>query len=948
MRQREVTSLCLFDCAGSTPSGKSASVVAASRGTIALPTIFISYASMRTVSTTMSTETPAERIQRRKQALEKIRERAAKLFAEGAQGMQIASWLSDAMDTYTIDILKGTLEDFTETEQSELEQNSAMIAIGGSGRGEVAPYSDSDLIFIFQPRIADLISRLTKKIVPDFWDAGIKLGQRVHTVRDAATSAIADPHLASSLVYVRTLWGNDDLATQLKTQFYRKVVRARRRIFVEDCIEGRNEERSTHGANGQQLEPDVKKSLGSLRDVHLLQWIAFAHYQTSDIDSLRRRNVLTPDDASRLKRGVEFLTRVRIDLHLHAGKANDTLSKDEQLRIAEALEISHVEGQRPVERFMQEYFSHSMAIAEISQRFVSRHRGRTISSTLKRLVMSHRVNRYFALSEGELDVAPSHLPKICNTLEDILKIYHSAAMYQVSLSPRLIEAIKSTARNLPSGPSPETSRLFMEILGTVGLCSVTVRSMHDTNVLELVIPEWHRVRCLLQFNQYHHFTVDEHTLRCLEICEGFAEEDSPVGAAYRNTHSKQLLHLALILHDAGKGFEEDHSELGCRMALDICQRLKLNQHEIGIVCFLVHKHLKMADLGFRYDTTDPQVVLEFSHEVGSAEKLRMLYVLTAADVSGVGPGVWTAWKADLLADFYKRLMTTLSGLPPRFHEEERLREIREHVYDSIVPQEPESEEIANSLRQWVDKQLDGFSSQYLTMTPPPMIARDLDIIRSLEPGDIRVDGRYDQISGTTDYHVIADSQYSRGGFHRISGMLTARHMKILGAEITTSFDGVIVDTFHVIDEDFSGIVPQARIDEVADSIIQGLRQEVTAKELFQKYRRFATEASETPTMGLPTRVEVDTDTSDKSTIVLVFAHNRPGLLYTISRTLFKLDLSIDLARISTHFDQVVDVFYVTDNEGRKITSKEKCQSICDRMMEELEKFEQSTYREFVS
>ena len=896
----------------------------------------------------MSTESPAERIQRRKQALAKIRERAAQLFAEGARGMQIASWLSDAMDTYTVEILQETLAEFTEAEQRELVQNSAMIAIGGSGRGEVAPYSDSDLIFIFRPRIASLIARLTKRIVPVFWDAGIKLGQRVHTVRDAAASAIVDPHLASSLVHVRSLWGDETLAPQLKTQFYRKVVRSRLRVFVDDCIEGRDEERSTHGATCQQLEPDVKKSLGSLRDVHLLQWVAYAHYQTSDIDSLRRKNVLTPDDATRLKQGVEFLTRVRIDLHLYAGKANDTLSKDEQLRIAEAREIAHVEGQRPVERFMQEYFSHSMAIAEITQRFVSRHRRRSMASILKRQVMSHRVNRYFVLSEGELDVSPSHLTKICTTLDDILRIYHSAAMYRVSLSPRLIEAIKSTARNLPSGPSPEASRLFMEILGTVGRCSATIRSMHDTNVLELVIPEWQRVRCLLQFNQYHHFTVDEHTLRCLEICESFAEEDSPVGAAYRNIHIKQLLHLALILHDAGKGFEEEHSELGRRMALDICQRLRLNQHETGIVSFLVHKHLKMADLGFRYDTTDPQVVLEFSHEVGSAEKLRMLFVLTAADVSGVGPGVWTTWKADLLADFYKRLMTTLSGQPPRFHEEERLREVRVHVYNSIVPLEPESEEIATSLRQWVDKQLDGFSSQYLTMTPPSIIARDLDIIRGLNPGEIRVDGRYDKVSGTTDYHIIADSRFSSGAFHRISGVLTARHMQILGAEITTSTDGIIVDTFHVIDEDFSGVVPKARIDEVADSIVQGLKQEITTKELFQRHRRYVPDDAEAPTMGLPTRVEVDTDTSDKATVVLVFAHDRPGLLYTISRTLFKLDLSIDLARIATHFDQVVDVFYVTDNDGRKITSEEQCQAIRDRMLNELARFEQSTHRDFVS
>lgn len=896
----------------------------------------------------MPTESPVERIQRRKRTLEQIRGRAAKLFREGARGMQIASLLSDAMDTYTISILQETLNEFTESEQQELKQHSAMIAIGGSGRGEVAPYSDSDLIFIFQPRIANLINTLTRRIVPEFWDAGIKLGQRVHTIRDAISSAMVDPHLASSLVHVRPLWGNESLALQLKTQFYRKTVRSRLRAFVNDCIEGREEERAAHGANGQQLEPDIKKSLGGLRDVHLLQWIAFAHYQTSDIDSLRRKNVLTPDDASRLKRGVEFLTKIRIDLHLHAGKAHDTLSKDEQLRIAEARDISRVEAQRPVERFMQEYFSHSMAIAEITGRFVNRHRRRSVSSILKRLMMSHRVNRYFVLSEEELDVSPSHLARICMTLDDILRIYHSAAMYRVSLSPRLIEAIKATARNLPSGPSPEAARLFMEILGTVGRCSATVRSMHETNVLELIIPEWHRVRCLLQFNQYHHFTVDEHTLRCLEICEQFADEDTPVGAAYQNIHAKHLLHLALILHDAGKGFEEEHSELGRRMSLDVCQRLRLTQHETDVVSFLVHKHLKMADLAFRYDTTDPRVVLEFSHDVGSADKLRMLFVLTAADVSGVGPGVWTNWKADLLADFYKRLMLNLSGQPPRFHEEERLREIREHVYDSIVPLEPEDDEIAHSLRQWVDRQLDGFSSQYLTMTPPSMIARDLDIIRGLEPGEIRVDGRYDRDSGTIDYHIIADSRYSQGCFHRISGVLPARHMRILGAEITTSLENIIVDTFHVVDEDFSGDVPQSRIDEVATSIARALREEISVKELFQRHCRYDSEESHETTMGLPTRVEVDKDTSNRGTIVLVFAHDRPGLLYTITGTLLELGLSIDLARISTHFDQVVDVFYVTDIDGNKITSGEQCQMIRDRMLEELSKFERSTHRDFVS
>ena len=281
-------------------------------------------------------ETPAERIQRRKESLRRIRERAAKLFAEGARGLQIASLISEQLDQFAASILDEILTDFPESDRRELRENSAMVAIGGSGRGEVAPYSDADLVFLYRPKIAALFSQFSKRFVAEFWDAGIKLGHRVHTVDDAVKYALEDPHLASSLVHIRPLWGDESLATLLRHRSLRRVIRRRLRAFVEDCVAGREEERRQHGATGQQLEPDVKRSLGGLRDVHLLQWIAFAWYQTSDIGTLRKRDVLTADDAARLNAAVEFLTRVRIDLHLHAGRGNDVLSKDEQLRIATA------------------------------------------------------------------------------------------------------------------------------------------------------------------------------------------------------------------------------------------------------------------------------------------------------------------------------------------------------------------------------------------------------------------------------------------------------------------------------------------------------------------------------------------------------------------------------------------------------------------------------------
>jgi len=896
------------------------------------------------LSSAIPGEAPAARIQRRKKALEEIRDRARRQLEEGSRGLQIASMLSDAVDRFTIRIYEETLSEFTPEERQQITRHSAMVAIGGSGRGEVAPYSDADLLFLFRPQIANLFSRFSKRFVPEFWDAGIEPGQRVLTVRETINLALIDPHLASSLVHIRYLWGDATLVEQLSRRFYRRVVRRRMRAFIEQCIEGRIEERDQFGGTATPLEPDVKRSPGGLRDLHLLNWIAYARCETTGIDNLWRLDVLSREDAARLNAAVEFLTRIRIDLHLHARRANDLLTRDEQLRIAESRNVEHDEGRIAVECFMQECFRHCDAIAGISRRFVALHRPLGLAVILRQAMVSQRVDRCFILRPEELDVSPANTPRVCRSLDDILRIYHAAAMYRVRLSPRLSEAVRQKALTLPPGPSLEASRLFLELLGTTGRLSETLRSMHDNGVLELIIPEWKRVRCLLQFNQYHHFTVDEHTLRCLEICESFADEDSPRGEAYRGLKHKELLHLALLLHDAGKGLVEEHSLVGQRLARDVCQRFRMPAFQADIVGYLILRHLRMADLAFRHDISDPRILLEFSHDVGTPEKLTMLYVLTIADVSGVGPGVWNHWKNELLHDFYDRLMLILSGQPPRFHEDERLRKIREHVYRSIVPLDSGEEDV----RRWVDQQLDSFSAQYLTLTPPARIAADLDIIRSLRPGEIRVEGRYDPEARIVDYRIILDSEHSTGCFHLISGALAARGLEILGAEITTSRDNIVVDVFHVVDRDFAGEVPAGRIEEVGESIRSVLTRQITVENLFRRHRRYSSRPVSESVMKLPTRVEIDNDTSDRCTVVSVFAHDQTGLLYTITRTLFQLGLSIELAKIATHFDQVADVFYVTDNSGRKIDDEARRDEIRQRMMDELVRFQESRHRDFES
>lgn len=879
-----------------------------------------------------------------KNTLKEIRLRAKKLFDEGAKGLQIASMLSDAMDEFVVSILKDALKELSDRERELLEKHSAMVAIGGSGRGQVSPFSDVDLLFVVDRPAASLFGRVVKQLVPRYWDAGIKLGQRVHTVRDAVKHAMSDPHLASSLVHARGLWGRSELVTSLRKRFYRRAVFLRRNAFLNDCITGREEEREEHGATVQQLEPDIKRSLGGLRDVHLLEWVAYAHYQTTRLDEVLSRSAVTPEDVERLRRATEFLTRMRIELHLLTGRGNDVLTRDEQLRITQVRGIEHDGVHRPVEILMREYFEHSSAIAEISQRFVSRHRPRPASTAIRNRLLSHQVGKGLVLGPDELDIVPSRVDEVCPTLDDAVRIYLTAIELDVAVAPRLYEVIKNAAREFVPPPSEETSNRFLKILSTRGRLGETLRSMRNTSVLDRVIPEWRHVRNLLQFNQYHHFTVDEHTLQCVEICEKFSA-DTPWGAAYEGLASKDILHLAIILHDAGKGYPEDHSQVGARIAVDVCQRLKMSESQTGIVRFLVLRHLEMADLAFRHDITDERVLMDFSRKVGTAERLTMLYVLTVADVSGVGRDVWNKWKAELLTDLYDRLMLILSGGHPRRHEQERLKKIRASVREIMLSSESEQNDPA--LEKWTDQQLDAFSSPYLMGTHPENIVSDLRIIQSLASDGVHVEGEYDDRLGRVDYRVIIGPGRSRACFHRIAGVLAARHLEILGAEITTSHGDVVVDVFHVVDQDFSGEVPEFRIHEVCGSIAEVLQRRVTVQDLFRRHSRYAADNGQDSVITEPTRVEVSSDTSERSTVVSVFAHDRPGLLYTIARTLFQLGLSIEQARIATHLDQVADIFYVTADDGRKVESQLGQIELRSHLLDVLTEFDRSTHREFV-
>lgn len=883
----------------------------------------------------VSSESPVERIARLRAQVDALRAHVRKRMVQGANAVPAAADFSDQTAAFVADRLREALGQHPPPVQARAAQEAALVAVGGSGRREMAPYSDVDLLFLLSPDSPPEFADCVAQTVRDCWDAGLKLGHSVRTVADAVRMARQDPHTATTLVDAQGIWGSTALVEELRRAFQKRVVRSRVAQFVRDCIQAREKERNEFGSTVQQLQPDVKRSLGGLRDLQLIRWIGFAHHGVSDIDSLKLQGALSPDDARRLLLAQEFITHVRIHLHLSAGKPQDVLSREDQLRIADEFGVAGTAGQRPVERFMQQYFEHSTAIADVARRFVARHTPRPWFERAVDYVVSYRLDDIYRIGRDSLNVPRRHRAAVCGSLEGVLRLYLTAVRCRVRVAPPLLESVKTAARQLPAHVSPEAARLFLEMLGRPGVLGAALRDLYDAGVLELLLPSLKHMRCLLQFNQYHSYTVDEHTLRAIEAAERFDADPGPLGRAYREIRHKELLHLALLLHDAGKGFEEDHSEVGRRLALEAAQRLGLPEHQRDLLVFLVHRHLLMATLAFRRDTSDPEVLLNFNHEVGSPDALQLLYVLTAADISAVGPGVWNDWKAELLTALYDRSQVWLSGQSHLFDEPTRLQRVVADVQRHLAPPADGAAVTAEQL----GRRIAALPKHYLLATAPAQIAADLECIDRRAADEIRVRSQYDAETGTVEYRIITHEAVCSGCFHKITGVLSAKRMEILSAQICTCQDGVIIDSYRVHDYDHAGEVPEFRRAEVAEAIEKTLRGAVDVETLFRSRLRFAPHVVAGPVSNLPMRVVVDNETSDRFTIVDVFAHDRPGLLYRIARTIYECGLSVVLAKISTHFDQVVDVFYLTDGGGDKIRDGQRLRQIRDDLVERLTEFE---------
>ncbi|MFH1301845.1 MAG: [protein-PII] uridylyltransferase [Planctomycetota bacterium] len=875
--------------------------------------------------------------------VEQARQRGQELLRDGASGLQIATAIAESIEQLILQIIQDQFQQLPESQQKQLSQHSTILAIGGSGRGLMAPYSDVDLLFLYRGQVVKEFSDFVGNIVRSCWDAGLKLGHSVRTIVDSVKMARTEPEFATAMIEARSIWGDEHLAEQLIRAFYRHVILFRRRLFFEQCVTARWAERKQHGGAVMQLEPDIKRSPGGLRDIHLLRWLGYARYGTANLDMLRLDGRISSRDVRTLKNARDYLLKVRIQLHYEAGRQQDLFTKDTQLWMADQRRIEGTNGQRPVEILMQEYFRHSKAVAEITERFIKAHRPQPFLSRVYDFLMTHRSDSILKIVPDHLDVIPRYRARVCSSLEEILTLFDTASLYGISISPDLLDAIREAALKLPPNVTNKSIDLFRAMLDRSNALGPTLRTMFETGILNLLIPYMKHAYCLLQFNQYHSYTVDEHTFRAIEAAEIFSNDDSTLGSSYRRIEKKDILNLSILLHDIGKGYGEDHCKVGAMIAADTAVRLGLQDEEQKLLVFLVFEHLTMAHLAFRRDISDPDILFEFSQKVGSPEKLRMLYVLTAADITAVGPGVFTDWKSELLADLYERTMLLLGGKQSRYYRDQRLARVKQQVRSHLDL--PHILDLEEDPENWFTELFNSFSPHYLLVTPSERIAADIKILRELPADQIVVEGEYETETGTVNYHVIAPAMYSQSCFHRMVSVFTAKRMDIISAQITTSSSGGVVDSFRVIDNDYSGEVPRSRIQKIEQEISKAVLGETDAKTMFLKNQRFKESSNLSGEFDLG-RVEIDNQSSKRCTIIDVIAHDRIGLLYIVSRAISRMGLSVVMAKISTHLDQVVDVFYVIDEHDRKIEDHQRLQEIRKRLEGTLHDFELEGYKRY--
>ena len=861
--------------------------------------------------------------QKLKVALTDGRAKAEQLLLKDRHGRRCAERLCKIEDEVIRILFEFARKHLYPSQNPSEAERMAVVATGGYGRGLQAPGSDIDLLFLLPYKQTAWGESIAEAILYCLWDLGLKVGHATRSVDECIRQAKADMTIRTAILEARFLLGDRKLFDELVTRFDKDVVRNTAPQFVAAKLAEREDRVRRSGQSRYLVEPNVKDGKGGLRDLHTLFWIAKYVYRVREPDELIKRGVFNKQEYQLFRRCEDFLWSVRCHMHFLMGRAEERLSFDIQREIAVRLGYTEHPGLQDVERFMKHYFLIAKDVGDLTAILCAELEDSHAKSVpmLSRVMERFRPVKRRKLAESDDFIVDKNRILLANPNDfkrdpvNLIRIFHLAQKHNLAFHPDGMRAITRSLKLVDAKlrENKEANGLFLEILTSKNDPETVLRRMNEAGVLGRFVPAFGKIVAMMQFNMYHHYTVDEHLLRCIGVLaeiERGGSTESPLANELIHKilpEHRDLLYVTLFLHDIAKGRPEDHSIAGARVARRFCPRMGFSAADTDTVAWLIENHLVMSSVAQSRDLSDRKTIENFAATVQSAERLKLLTILTTADIRAVGPGVWNGWKAQLIRTLYYETEPVLTG---GFSEVNRAQRV-------AIAQN----EFREAMKNWPQDRIEAYIAKhypaYWLKVDLPHKIEHANFVRATEDADKRLATSisFDSERAVTELTLLAPDHPWLLSI--IAGACALAGANIVDAQIYTTTDGRALDTISLSREFDRDDDEERRGHRIANSIEKALRGELRLPDLVTnrsppkgRIRAFAVEPS----------VTINNQWSHRYTMVEVTGLDRTGLLYELTATLSKLNLNIASAHVATFGERVVDVFYVTDLMGAQITS----------------------------
>ena len=865
--------------------------------------------------------------------IREARSRVEEAFREDRAGLDCAKRLASVQDVVIERIHDFALRYVFPSSNLSAGERMAIVAVGGYGRGTLAPGSDIDLLFLLPYKQTVLGEQVVEYLLYLLWDLGFKVGHASRTVDECVRLSRADMTIRTSILERWLVVGDRTLFTELGERFEKEVVEGTSEAFIAAKLAERSVRHNKIGDTRYLVEPNVKEGKGGLRDLNTLFWIAKYHYRVTTPEALADLGVISRRELRLFQKAEDFLWAVRCHMHFATGKAEERLSFDLQPEIAERLGYNAHPGLKDVERFMKHYFLIAKDVGDLTRILCAALEEQHAKPApgiggFRNLVRSLRGRAKkipgtidFHIDNNRINVTSPTVFK--DDPVNLIRVFRLAASNKLEYHPDTLKLIRRSLKliNAELRDNREANSLFLDVLTDRTNPEFHLRRMNEAGVLGRFIPEFGKIVAMMQFNMYHHYTVDEHLLRTIDIFSrierGELVDAHPMSSdLVGSLKDRRALYVALLMHDIAKGRPEDHSIGGARIARKLCPRLGLDERETELVSWLVHDHLVMSMTAQQRDINDRKTILDFAARVRTIERLKLLMILTVCDIRAVGPGVWNGWKGQLLRTLYLETEPTLTGGFTRSTRAERLGASRERL--------------AVRLSDWSEVErssyLDLHYPNYFLTTPLDEQVRHAEFIRAAEAKELlQTQVRTDSFQGITEIMVLAPDHPRLLSI--LAGACAGAGANIADAQVFTMSDGRALDVI-MINREFAQDADEMRRGERICGYIRSLLQgKHSRKKLISGHKAKRPPAA----FSIHPSVRVDNALSNQFTVVEVEGLDRPGLLSDLTRAMADLNLDIRSAHISTYGEKAVDVFYVTDLLGTKITSESRTERIATWM-----------------